>query len=118
MAEIPATDESRAGAAAAAPVSGPLPAGTDAMHKPPHLVAIIGQVYRGQGVAWGAALPLLLMVAGLAEGVGITMLLPLFIALNEDASKRSTASRAVLDAMTTLGIPVTMGMLLVLLILV
>ena len=83
-----------------------------------NLVAIMWEVYRAQGVAWGAALPLLLLVAGLAEGVGIAMLLPLFIALSEDAARRSAASQAVLDAISMLDIPVTIGMLLILLVLV
>jgi ATP-binding cassette subfamily C protein len=75
-------------------------------------------VYRGQGATWALALPFLLLLAGLAEGLGITMLLPLFIALNEDAARRSVASRTVLEALTALGIPVTIGMLLALLVLV
>ncbi|HXP74447.1 MAG TPA: ABC transporter ATP-binding protein [Stellaceae bacterium] len=81
-----------------------------------NLLAKMWEVYRGQGAAWGLVLPLLLLVAGFAEGVGLTLLLPLFIALNVDAGQRSAASRAVLDAMTSLGIPATIGMLLILLV--
>jgi len=74
------------------------------------------RVYRRQGGSWRVALPIFLLIAGLAEGVGLTMLLPLFIALNESAADRSAASRAMLEAMTALGLPVTIGSLLALLV--
>jgi ATP-binding cassette, subfamily C, bacterial len=82
------------------------------------LLAVMWSVYREQDGSWRVALPLLLLLAGLAEGIGLTMLLPLFIVLNESAAERSAVSRAVLDAMTSLGLPVTIGMLLSLLVLV
>src|SRR5579883_2389689 len=57
------------------------------------LPAVMWRVYRGRGGAWRLALPFLLLLAGFAEGVGLTMLLPLFIALNEDAGRRSACPR-------------------------
>lgn len=82
------------------------------------LPAVMWRVYRGRGGAWRLALPFLLLLAGFAEGVGLTMLLPLFIALNEDAARRSAASRAMLEALTALGLPATIGTLLGLLVVV
>ena len=76
------------------------------------LLGLMWRVYRAQDGTWRAVLPLLLLLAGLAEGVGLTMLLPLFIALNENAVQRSGVSRAMVDAMAALGLPVTLGTLL------
>ena len=73
---------------------------------------LMWRVYREQGGSWSRVLPLLLLLAGFAEGVGLTMLLPLFIALNESAAQRSGVSRAMLDVMVALGLPVTLGTLL------
>lgn len=82
------------------------------------LLAAMWSVYREQDGTWRVALPFLLLLAGFAEGIGLTMLLPLFIALNEDVAQRSAVSRAMVDAMTALGLPVTIGALLILLVLV
>jgi ATP-binding cassette subfamily C protein len=82
------------------------------------LIAVMWGVYRNQDGAWRLVLPFLLLLAGFAEGVGLTMLLPLFIALNESVAERSAVSRAVGDAMAALGLPVTIGTLLTLLVVV
>src|SRR5437016_918003 len=82
------------------------------------LLAVIWSIYRGQSGTWRLALPFLLVLAGLAEGIGLTMLLPMFIVLNDSAGQRSATSRAMLEAMTFLGLPVTIGTLLALLVLV
>jgi ATP-binding cassette subfamily C protein len=81
-------------------------------------LAVMWRVYRRQDGAWRVALPFLLLLAGLAEGVGLTMLLPLFIALNENVAERSAVSRAMVEAMTALGLQVTIGSLLSLLVIV
>ena len=73
-------------------------------------------VYRRHEGRWRFALPLLFLLAGFAEGVGLTLLLPLFIALSESASKRSAVSRTMAEIMAALGLPVTLGTLLVLLV--
>jgi ATP-binding cassette subfamily C protein len=82
------------------------------------LLAVIWGLYRGQSGTWRLVLPFLLVLAGLAEGIGLTMLLPLFIVLNDSAGERSAASRAMLEVMAFLGIPATIGTLLALLVLV
>jgi ATP-binding cassette subfamily C protein len=82
------------------------------------LIAVMWGVYRKHDGAWRAALPFLLLLAGFAEGVGLTMLLPLFIALNENVADQSAVSRAMDDAMAALGVPVTIGTLLTLLVIV
>lgn len=76
------------------------------------LAGLMWRVYRAQQGSWRAPLPLLLLLASFAEGVGLTMLLPLFIALNENAVQRSAVSRAMVDAMVSVGLPVTLGTLL------
>ena len=91
------------------------PAGARQIHD---LIAVMWRVYRRQDGAWRVALPFLLLLAGFAEGVGLTMLLPLFIALNENVGERSAVSRAMGDAMAALGLPVTIGTLLTLLVVV
>jgi len=82
------------------------------------LIAVMWGVYQEQGGAWRVVLPFLLLLAGFAEGVGLTMLLPLFIALKENVAERSSISRAMGDAMAALGLPVTIGTLLTLLVIV
>jgi len=74
------------------------------------------RVYSRHEGGWRIALPLLLLLAGFAEGVGLTLLLPLFIALNERASEQSAISRTMTEIMAALGLPVTLGTLLVLLV--
>ena len=54
------------------------------------LIAVMWGVYQEQGGAWRVVLPFLLLLAGFAEGVGLTMLLPLFIALKENVAERSS----------------------------
>lgn len=76
------------------------------------LIGLMWRVYRAQQESWRAVLPLLLLLASFAEGVGLTMLLPLFIALNENAVQRSAVSRVMVDAMVAVGLPVTLGTLL------
>ena len=98
--------------AAIATASDPVGADTRA------LLAVMWRVYRRQRGTWRLALPFLLLLAGFAEGVGLTLLLPLFIALNETAMNRSATSRAALEAMTAIGLPVTIGTLLILLVIV
>ena len=90
--------------AAIATASDPVGADTRA------LLAVMWRVYRRQRGTW--------RLAGFAEGVGLTLLLPLFIALNETAMNRSATSRAALEAMTAIGLPVTIGTLLILLVIV
>jgi ATP-binding cassette subfamily C protein len=80
------------------------------------LFALMWRVYRAQEGSWRAVLPFLLLLAGFAEGVGLTMLLPLFTALNENAVERSEVSRVVVEVMAKLGLPVTLGTLLALLV--
>jgi ATP-binding cassette subfamily C protein len=80
------------------------------------LLAVIWRVYRSPEARGHAALPFLLLLAGLAEGIGLTLLLPLFIALNENASERSAVSRAMVEVMAALGLPVTLVTLLALLV--
>ncbi|HLJ21185.1 MAG TPA: hypothetical protein VKU84_13345, partial [Stellaceae bacterium] len=81
-----------------------------------NLLAVMWRIYRSHEGGWRIALPILFLLAGFAEGVGITLLLPLFIALNESASARSGVSRTMAEIMVALGLPVTLGTLLVLLV--
>ena len=81
-----------------------------------HLLAVMWRVYRSHEGAWRFALPPLFLLAGFSEGVGLTLLLPLFIALNQSASQRSSVSRTMVEFMGALGLPVTLGTLLILLV--
>src|SRR5256885_12898081 len=84
------------------------PAGADKIRT---LLTVMWRIYRRQGGIGRLALPFLLLLAGFAEGVGLTLLLPLFIALNENATDRSAFSRATLEAMATIGLPIGIGSL-------
>ena len=80
------------------------------------LLSVMWRVYQRQEGSWRIVLPFLLLLAGFAEGVGLTMLMPLFIALNERASERSSVTRTMAEIMDGVGLPVTLGTLLILLV--
>jgi ATP-binding cassette, subfamily C, bacterial len=62
----------------------------------------IWRTFRSQRLTWQFALPLGLVLAGIAEGIGLTFLLPLTIALSMSEREHSPAMHAALKALAWL----------------
>ena len=79
---------------------------------------VIWQSFRRQPLASQCALPLCLLLAGILEGIGLTFLLPLAIAVAIPERGHWTGTRAVLEAISWLGLPLNLSVLLTLIVMI
>jgi ATP-binding cassette subfamily C protein len=78
----------------------------------------IWRSFRHQPVASQFALPVCLLLAGIVEGIGLTFLLPLAIALAMPEREHFSGTRAVSEAISWFGLPLNLTVLLIFIVLV